>query len=810
MAEENLTIREFPVLPLRNLVIFPKMMLHFDIGRKKSALAIEKTMKTDQLIFLTSQKNPSVNDPKLSDLYQTGVVAKVMQILRQPDNVIRVVVEGLSRARIVDAGAKKPYLTAMIEKVVTAPCENTTDEKALVRAGKDIFEKYLSLSPRVASDILYKIGICTDGEELCDYIAGNINLDYVEKQDILETPDIIKRLQLLIDYLSEEIFILEVEDSVQQKAKERIDESQREYFLREQMKVIEEELNEGDEVSEEVSAYKNKIKKCKLISQSEKVLLKECDKLEKLPYGSQESNVIRTYLDTCLELPWNNSDEEIIDLENVRKQLDKNHYGLQKIKDRIIEVLAVRKLSPNVNGQILCLVGPPGVGKTSIAQSIATAINRKCQRIALGGVHDEAEIRGHRRTYIGAMPGRIINAIKLAGTNNPVLVLDEVDKLGNDYKGDPTSALLEVLDSEQNGTYTDHYIDLPFDLSSVFFITTANDYSSIPAPLLDRMDVINVDSYTREEKFNIAKKHLIPKQLKNSGLKASQFRITDTGIYDIIDSYTREAGVRNLERVISSLMRKAAVQIVQGDTAKYTVTVKNIEDILGPRKFKPDAVNDKNQVGVVNGLAWTSVGGAMLNIEVAVVPGTGKTQLTGSLGDVMKESAQTAITCIRSYADELNIDAEFYKKKDIHIHAPEGAVPKDGPSAGITMATAIVSALTGRTVKRDVAMTGEITLRGRVLPIGGLKEKTMAAYRMGIKTIVYPQDNVPDLYEVDPVVKSAIDFKPVSDFREVLDIALAAVPAAKGRKKASDKTSERKNKKITKAIDNVTVEPTVQ
>ncbi|HHZ05758.1 MAG TPA: endopeptidase La [Clostridiales bacterium] len=785
-TENNQKLREFPVLPLRNLVVFPGMMLHFDIGRKKSALAVEQTMRTDQLIFLTSQKIPDQNEPKLDDLNKIGVVARVIQIIRQPENVIRVIVEGVSRAKIAEAGTKKPYLTAMVEKIEKQQPTNDADERALVRASKNIFERYLSISPKVAADILYKIGICTDGGELCDYIAGNAVLEYKQKQEILETLDIKERLEILVNYVTDEIFVMEIENSIQLKAKERIDESQREYYLREQLRVIEDELDEGDELASEVAQYRQSILDLHLVEESQKVLLKECDKLEKLPFGSQEANVIRTYLDTCLELPWNISDDEIIDLKKARKELDKQHYGLTKIKDRIIEALAVRKLSPNVNGQILCLIGPPGVGKTSIAQSIATAINRKSQRIALGGVHDEAEIRGHRRTYIGAMPGRIINAIKLAGTNNPLIILDEIDKLGNDYKGDPTSALLEVLDSAQNSTYTDHYIDLPFDLSSVFFITTANDYSSIPEPLLDRMDIIQLDSYTREEKYNIARKHLISKQLKNTGIKASQFKITDTAIYDLIDSYTREAGVRSLERVIGSLLRKAAVKFVENGDTKYSVNIKNIEDILGPRKFKPDAIDNKSEVGVVNGLAWTSVGGTMLNIEVAVVSGTGKIELTGSLGDVMKESAKTAITCVRSYAKELDIDVDFYKANDIHIHAPEGAVPKDGPSAGITMATAIVSALTGRAVKNDVAMTGEITLRGRVLPIGGLKEKTMAAYRMGIKTVVIPQDNISDLFEVDPVVKSSIEFRPVSDFREVLDIALLP----------------KKTKKIKKSVEN--------
>lgn len=795
---------ELPVLPLRGLVLFPDMMLHFDIGRKKSALAVDYTMKNDQLIFIGTQKDSQTQDPKLADLYETGVVARVVQILRQPENMIRIVVEGICRARITKEGKKSSYLTAVVEKIEKAKPSKDTTEQALVRYVKQIFEKYIAVSPKVASDVLYKINTCKDGGELCDFIAGNIMIDYQYKQRIIETIDITKRLELLVEYLTDEIYIMEIEETIHRKAKERIDENQREYYLREQLRAIEDELDEAEGITSEVDEYRKSILKLHLAENAEKVLLKECDKLEKIPYGSQEANVIHTYLDVCLELPWNTADEEVIDISKARKELDKQHYGLDKVKDRIIETLALRKLSPNVKGQILCLVGPPGVGKTSIAQSIAKAINRKSERIALGGVHDEAEIRGHRRTYIGSMPGRIINAIKLAGTNNPLLILDEIDKLSQDYKGDPTSALLEVLDAEQNHSYQDHYIDLPFDLSSVFFVTTANNYSAIPEPLRDRMDVIHLDSYTREEKFQIAKKHLIPKLIKNCGIKNSQFKITDTALYDIIDSYTREAGVRSLERTISALLRKAAIKLIENENARFSVNIKNIEDLLGPRKYKPDTLESKNQIGVANGLAWTSVGGTMLPIEVAVVPGSGKIELTGSLGSVMKESAKTALTCVRSHAKYLNLKEDFYKKNDIHIHAPEGAVPKDGPSAGITMATAIVSALTGRAVRKDVAMTGEITLRGRVLPIGGLKEKSIAAYRVGVHTVIIPENNVADLFEVDSVVKASLDFKPVSNFKEVIDLAL--VPAKK--KNITTKTTNRKslpplpekNGELTKSI----------
>lgn len=764
-----------PVLPLRGLVLFPEMMLHFDIGRKKSALAIDQAMRTNQTIFITSQKDININDPKEADLYQTGVIARVVQVLKQPENIIRVVVEGLCRASVLTYVKEKPFFTAEVEKIPTDDREQNVTDLALIRSAKNVFEQYVRLSPKMAADILYKVGMCNNAGTLADFIAGNIILDYQDKQKVLETLDSRKRLEQLIGYITNEVFILEIEETINQKARERIDEGQREYYLREQMRAIEEELGEDDDPAAEAEDYRDKVLALNLKEDTQKVLLKECDKLQKMPYGSQEANVVRTYLDTCIELPWNTSSKERIDMKKAKAHLDKYHYGLSKVKEHILELLAVRKLSPDVKGQILCLVGPPGVGKTSIAQSIAGAINRKSQRIALGGVHDESEIRGHRRTYIGSMPGRVMNAIKLAGTNNPVLILDEVDKLGSDYKGDPTSALLEVLDSEQNSTFQDHYIDLPFDLSNVMFITTANDASAIPAPLLDRMDIMELPSYTREEKFHIAKKHLLPKQMKNCGLSGRTFRLSDGAIYELIDSYTREAGVRSLERRITDLLRKAAVKIVVGECKRVDIDNNCLESYLGPKKYKKELLGTVNEVGVANGLAWTSVGGETLPIEVAVVNGTGKIELTGSLGDVMKESAKTAVTCVRSHAEQLHIEDDFYKKYDIHIHAPEGAVPKDGPSAGVTMATALVSALTNTPVRRDVAMTGEITLRGRILPIGGLKEKSMAAYRLGVNTVIIPEDNKPDLSEIDSTVKDALHFIPVSDFREALSYALVPI-----------------------------------
>ncbi len=762
-----------PVLPLRGLVVFPKMMLHFDVGRKKSAEAIAKAMNEDQMIFLTSQKDASVSEPTMDDIYSVGVVCKIIQVLKQPDDITRVVVEGQYRAKIVSQVECESYIEAMISPVKEKKRQvNTARELALVRLLKETFESYMDLTPKLPADILFKIGLSTNPGELADYVAGNVVLDNNIKQSILETIDVSERLETLIDALQNEIYILEVEQEILDKTKERIDLSQREYFLREQLRTIEEELSEDDSPEKESQKLRDKIVELNISEDNKKALLKECSKLEKMPYGSNEAAIIRTYIDTCLELPWDKYTKETIDLNKVRKSLDKNHYGLTKVKERIIEQLAVRKLTDKAKGQIICLVGPPGVGKTSIAQSIATAINRKSERIALGGVKDEAEIRGHRRTYIGSMPGRIIAAVKKSKVKNPLLILDEVDKLSNDYKGDPTSALLEVLDAEQNHSFHDHYIDIPFDLSDVMFITTANDYDAIPAPLRDRMEVIELDSYTRQEKFYIAKKHLIPKQLELNGLSKNTFKITDKAIYMLIDSYTKEAGVRSLERVIASVMRKSAVKIVDKTAESVKISDKDIESVLGPKKYIDDTKGKKDEIGSVNGLAWTAVGGTLLPIECAVLPGTGKVELTGSLGDVMQESAKAAISCIRARASLYDIDADFYKKYDIHIHAPEGAVPKDGPSAGITMATAIFSALTANAVRHDFAMTGEITLLGKVLPIGGLKEKAMAAFKSGIKNVIIPKDNERDLVEIDDAVKSHINFIPVSTIEEVLRLVV--------------------------------------
>lgn len=768
-SQDSLTI---PVLPLRGLVVFPDTLIHFDVGRKKSVTAINKSMKDNQLIFLATQKDAIENDPSVEDLYSVGVIAKIVQVLKQPENTTRIVIEGKYRASIVSPVFDEKCLMAEVKPINEIESDKTARSSALIRSVKKEFEKYLEVSPKLPSDIIFKVALCKGPGELADFITSHIILDYHIKQTILEIFDDTERLECVLDVLINENFVLRIEDEISAKARRRIDESQRDYFLREQLKVIQEEIGEDDNPVAEAEIYTQKIEQLNLDEKSTNVLLKECKKLMKMPYSSQEASVIRTYLDTVINLPWNKSSKDKIVISRVKKALDKTHFGLEKIKTRIIEELAVMKLSENKNGQVICLAGPPGVGKTSIAQSIAKAIGRESQRIALGGVRDEAEIRGHRRTYIGSIPGRIISAIENAGTNNPVLILDEIDKLANDYKGDPTSALLEVLDIEQNNKFADHYIDIPFDLSKVMFITTANDVSSIPAPLRDRMEIIELNSYTREEKFSIAKKHLIPKQLEKCGFSSKEIKFTTNAIYHLIDFYTRESGVRTLERTITSILRKCAVKKLTEEKNTFKIDEHIIEEMLGHKKYFPDNYIKKDEIGVVNGLAWTSVGGELLPIEVAVMEGSGKLELTGSLGDVMQESAKAAITCIRSHAQTLQIDSSFYKNNDIHIHAPEGAVPKDGPSAGITMATAIYSALSSKPVRHDVAMTGEITLRGQVLPIGGLKEKSMAAYKNGIKTVIIPKANQPDLQDVDSVVKENVNFIPVETFSDVVSIAI--------------------------------------
>lgn len=764
-----------PTVALRGLVVFPGMGVTFDVGRARSLQAIKAAMADDQQIFLVAQKDVRDDEPDIDKLYKIGTIAKVSHILRLPNSdTVRVSVDGITRATMVDMLQCDPYLITdvRIRREISVKSDDKDYATALVRQTKDYFEDYAEVVPQMPAEIILDVLEKTDPGELADYIGSNIMIEYKKRQQILNEMNPLKRLEKVCCLLASEGDLMKLENEINQKVQENIDKSQREYYLHEQMKIISDELNDGLSPQAECDELREKILALGLEEKAEKKLLKECARLEKMSPTSPEATVNRVYLETCLELPWHKYSVDKLDLTHARKVLDHDHYGLEKVKERIIEALAVRSLSEGSYGQTLCLVGPPGVGKTSVAKSVASAMGRSFARISLGGTSDEAEIRGHRKTYIGAMPGRIVNAIKQAGTQNPIILLDEIDKLGSDYKGDPSSALLEVLDGEQNSTFVDRYIEIEFDLSKVMFITTANDVSTIPAPLLDRMEIIELPGYTNEEKFNIAKKHLIPKQAKLHGLNGRTFKINDNALYALIDGYTREAGVRKLEQKIAALCRKAAAEIVGGEAKSLTVKESNLEKLLGPKKFIPLSVDKEAEIGVVNGLAWTSVGGEMLQVEAAVFDGTGKVELTGSLGDVMKESAMAAVSFIRSKADKYGVDHKFYKEKDIHIHVPEGAVPKDGPSAGVTMATALLSALTDTPVNQYVAMTGEISLRGRVLPIGGLREKTMAAYRMGIKTVIIPQKNVPDLAEIDEKVRAALNFVPVTELDEVFEIAL--------------------------------------
>lgn len=771
MSRRVIQTATLPLLPLRGVVVFPGMLLHFDIGRKKSALALNDCMEVDQTIFLVAQRDLAEEDPGIEDLYATGVVAKVRQILKTSNDTFRVLVEGLYRAKIAEVVKAEPFFVVNVRERPEPTNLEPVHEDALIRQCRIAFSVYADLAgDDIAPDVMMGVATARKAGYLADYIAANLPMPVEEKALVLQTLPTVRRAELLMSILHRECEVLKLEKSIHSRVQERMDQSQKEYYLREQMRVIAEELGDGDNPLEEAQEYEQKIIALHLNEEAEKTLLKEVDKLAKMPTGSHEATVVRNYLDTCMDLPWNKETALHLDLANAAKILDRDHYGLKKVKEHILETLAVHSISEEMRGQVLCLVGPPGVGKTSIARSVAEAMGRKYVRVALGGVHDEAEIRGHRRTYLGSMPGRIIRAIQQADVKNPLILLDEIDKMASDHRGDPTSAMLEVLDAEQNNTFTDHYIDLPFDLSGVMFITSANDADAIPAPLLDRMDILHLPSYTAEEKFHIAKDYLVKKQVKRNGLNGRQLRITDGALHMLIENYTREAGVRELERVIGKICRKAAKRIVAGEVK--SVTVSDPETLLGPKKYRDDPTAVKDQVGVVNGLAWTAVGGETMPVEVAIMDGTGKVELTGSLGEVMKESAHTAISYVRSCAAQWNIDKDFYKTKDIHIHVPEGAVPKDGPSAGITIATAIISALTGIPVKGDVAMTGEITLRGRVLPIGGLREKTMAAYTHHMKTVIIPEENTPDLAEVDAKVKENVKFVPASQLDTVLKTAL--------------------------------------
>lgn len=771
-----------PVIPTRGLVVYPLSTTQYDVSSKKAVIALTESIKKDQRVFMPATINVLEDEELESNLTKIGTVAEIKQAIRISDSEIRIIVEGLFRANTIRYTETESFMEAEVQEAELTNTDDNITISALKQAVKIAFVKNVQILPqylRLSNDTVTMIRSCEDAGTLCDLVAEHaiVNLNY--KMDILNEPDIEKRLNMLLEYLNEEFIILNTEHDIGEKVKASMDENQREYYLKERLKAINDELGEnmlGDsDLAEELDKYTEKVDELQLSEENEQKLKKEIEKLSKLPSISQEAGIIRSYLDACLALPWNTSTIDETDIAKIRNKLDSDHYGMKEVKERIIEAIAVKQLCKEKNNQmILCLAGPPGVGKTSIAKSIAEALGKSYARVALGGVHDESEIRGHRRTYLGAMQGRIMHAMTQAKTNNPLILLDEIDKLGNDFRGDPTSALLEVLDSEQNFSFYDHYIDMPFDLSQVLFVTTANNLSSIPAPLRDRMDIIELSSYTSEEKLNIAKKHLIKKQLKKNGLTSKNFKITDSALVDLIENYTREAGVRTLERYIAKLMRKAAVKIVSGEEKSVRISVKNIEDFLGARKFNKDEMNDKDEVGLATGLAWTAVGGVTLPVEVAVTSGSGKLILTGSLGDVMKESAQAAFTCVRTRAETLGIEKDFYKIYDFHIHVPEGATPKDGPSAGITIATAITSALTGRAVRRDIAMTGEITLRGRVLPIGGLKEKSLAAYRLGIRTVIIPKDNVPNLEEIDDTVKNEVEFVPVSTIDEVLDTALCS------------------------------------
>ena len=773
MTIEPNTITTMPVLALRGLTIFPNMLLHFDVGRGASIKALDEAMTEGLPIFLVAQRDLTVEEPGEKDLYTVGTVSNVKQILRLPGDNVRVMVEGSHRGRLVSLGKTTPFLQGEVE-VFPAPehTRNTPRTEALIRSTYELFERYAELSPRMTSDVLISVLSSEDPGYIADYIAQNIAMRASDKQAILEELQPVRRLTKLAHALSREVSILELEQEVQSKVREQLADNQRDYVLREQLKVIRQELGESEDGDSEQDEYRARIEKAGLPEEAAKKAEKELARLAKQPFGSAEATVIRNYLDVLLDLPWNKRTKERTDVAAARKILDADHYGLQKVKERILEFLAVRKLAPELKGQVICLVGPPGVGKTSIAMSVARATGRKLTRISLGGVHDEAEIRGHRKTYVGAMPGRIIDGIRRAGSRNPLLLLDEIDKLASDIHGDPASALLEVLDGEQNSTFRDNFLEVPFDLSEVFFITTANTTDTIPRPLLDRMEVIELSSYTDEEKLQIAKEYLLPKERKRHGLKKTQLKLTDDAIRALITGYTRESGVRVLERRIGALCRKTAMKIVSGDVKQISLTASDLEGFLGPKPYHPDRRETESLVGVVNGLAWTQVGGEMLQVEVNVVPGTGKVELTGNLGDVMKESAKAALSYIRSRAQRLGIDEDFYKTKDIHVHFPEGAVPKDGPSAGITITTAMVSALTNTPVRQDVAMTGEVTLRGRVLPIGGLREKTMAALRNGMKTVLIPADNVSDLEEIDQTVRAALKFVPVEQVDQVLSVVL--------------------------------------
>ena len=762
-------IDNIPAIALRGMTVFPGALFHFDAGRKKTLKSLELAMASGQKVFLVTQRELATDDPSYDDLYTIGCLCNIRQIVKVPGDNVRVLVEGLERAKLLCLAEEEPCLRANIQllehQTIEAP---TKRDQAMMRQAQDLFLEYTVIIPQTANDVVMTVIGMEDPSKISDYIAQNVQMKFQLKQELLEELDPRRRLRLFLKHMTAELELLQLEQNIQEQVKEQMDRGQREYYLREQMKAISDELGEGEDAMNEAQEYLAKIEAKNLPKEVAEKLSKEARRLVKMQSTAPESGVVRTYLDVCLELPWTETSKENDDIRKAKAVLNADHYGMEKVKERILEFFAVKQLTGGVKGQILCLAGPPGVGKTSVARSIAKAMGRNYARLSLGGVRDEAEIRGHRKTYIGAMPGRIINALRQAKTRNCLVLIDEIDKLGSDYKGDPSSALLEVFDTEQNIAFRDHFVELPFDLSDVLFVTTANDLGAIPGPLLDRMEVIELGSYTDEEKLQIAKLHILPKQLKKHGLTGANLRITDDAIRHLISCYTREAGVRELERELAKLCRKTAKFMSEEGKKQLRFTAENLQKYLGTPKFKKDVLEAMPECGLVNGLAWTSVGGELLQVEALALDGTGKLELTGNLGDVMKESARAAISYLRSRADQFGLPKDFYQKKDIHIHFPEGAVPKDGPSAGITTATAIISALTGNPVSKQIAMTGEITLRGRVLPIGGLREKTMAAYKNGVKTVVIPHENKPDLDNIDQTVRKELNFVCASHMDEVV------------------------------------------
>ncbi|PAE21745.1 endopeptidase La [Bacillus sp. 7504-2] len=760
-----------PLLPLRGLLVYPTMVLHLDVGRDKSVQALEKAMVDDSLIFLTTQKDMSIDDPGEEDLYRMGTLTKVKQMLKLPNGTIRVLVEGLKRAEIISFFDENDHFAVSVKTYVDST-EKDVEDEAFMRTLLEYFEQYIKMSKKISAETYSSLTDIEEPGRMADIIASHLPLKLKEKQEILETINVKDRVNRLIEIIHNEKEVLNLEKKIGQRVKKSMERTQKEYYLREQMKAIQKELGDKDGKTGEIAELAEKIEKANMVEHVKKAALKELDRYEKVPSTSAESSVIRNYIDWLISLPWTNATEDDLNILKAERILDEDHYGLEKVKERVLEYLAVQKMTNSLKGPILCLAGPPGVGKTSLARSIARSLNRNFVRISLGGVRDESEIRGHRRTYVGAMPGRIIQGMKKAGTINPVFLLDEIDKMSSDFRGDPSSAMLEVLDPEQNHNFSDHYIEETYDLSKVMFIATANDLSSIPGPLRDRMEIISIAGYTELEKIHIAKDHLLPKQIKEHGMTKSQLQIREDGIQKIVRYYTREAGVRSLERQLAAICRKTARIIVSNEKKRVVVTEKNVEEFLGKTIFRYGQAELEDQVGVATGLAYTTVGGDTLQIEVSLSPGKGKLVLTGKLGDVMKESAQAAFSYVRSKAAELGIEEDFYEKNDIHIHVPEGAVPKDGPSAGITMATALVSALTGKPIKKEVGMTGEITLRGRVLPIGGLKEKTLSAHRAGLSVIILPKDNEKDIDDIPESVKDQLKFFPVTHVDEVLSIAL--------------------------------------